>query len=75
MVTDTAEVKRSPGIAFGGDKGAYDRLTGRHDPAFRSADYGPGGAERRRRVDEPLERAEPAARSGNATLDRTERNV
>lgn len=55
VVTDTAEVKRSPGIVFGGDKGAYDRLTGRHDPAFRPADYGLGGAESRRRVDEPLE--------------------
>ncbi|WP_285729084.1 ABC transporter ATP-binding protein [Nocardiopsis sp. ATB16-24] len=56
VVTDSARVKESLGIVFGGDKGAYDRLTARQNLAFWAGAYGLTGARRRRRVDELLER-------------------
>lgn len=63
VVTDTAEVKRSLGVVFGGDKGAYDRLTARQNLIFWAAAYGLSGAARRRRVDGLLERVGLADRA------------
>ncbi|MEV6818609.1 ABC transporter ATP-binding protein [Nocardiopsis dassonvillei] len=56
VVTDTARVRNSLGIVFGGDKGAYDRLTARQNLTFWAGVYGLRGARRRGRVDELLER-------------------
>ncbi|MFD6948901.1 ABC transporter [Nocardiopsis sp. TSRI0078] len=63
VVTDTAGVKNSLGIVFGGDKGAYDRLTARQNLTFWAGVYGLTGARRRRRVDELLERVGLADRA------------
>lgn len=63
VVTDTAKVKSSLGIVFGGDKGAYDRLTARQNLTFWASVYGISGARRRRRVDELLERVGLADRA------------
>ena len=56
VVTDSARVKESLGIVFGGDKGAYDRLTARQNLTFWAGAYGLTGTRRRRRVDGLLER-------------------
>jgi ABC-2 type transport system ATP-binding protein len=63
VVTDTAKVKSSLGIVFGGDKGAYDRLTARQNLTFWASVYGLGRARRRRRVQELLERVGLADRA------------
>ena len=63
VVADTAKVKSSLGIVFGGDKGAYDRLTARQNLTFWAAAYGLNGSRRRKRVDELLERVGLADRA------------
>ncbi|MEU3018813.1 ABC transporter ATP-binding protein [Nocardiopsis sp. NPDC007018] len=63
VVTDTAAVKNSLGIVFGGDKGAYDRLTARQNLTFWASVYGLSGAARRRRVEELLDRVGLADRA------------
>ncbi|WP_017587874.1 ABC transporter ATP-binding protein [Nocardiopsis ganjiahuensis] len=63
VVTDTAGVKSSLGIVFGGDKGAYDRLTARQNLTFWASVYGITGTRRRRRVGELLERVGLAERA------------
>ncbi|MFE1166251.1 ATP-binding cassette domain-containing protein [Nocardiopsis sp. NPDC058789] len=63
VVTGTARVKSSLGIVFGGDKGAYDRLTARQNLTFWASVYGLSGARRRRRVEELLERVGLADRA------------
>ncbi|GAB3704210.1 ABC transporter ATP-binding protein [Nocardiopsis oceani] len=63
VVTRTAKVKSSLGIVFGGDKGAYDRLTARQNLNFWASVYGLGRARRRKRVEELLERVGLADRA------------
>ena len=63
VVTDTARVKSSLGIVFGGDKGVYDRLTARQNLTFWASVYGISGARRRRRVEELLDRVGLADRA------------
>lgn len=63
VVTHTAKVKSSLGIVFGGDKGAYDRLTARQNLNFWASVYGLGRARRRKRVEELLERVGLADRA------------
>ena len=63
VVTRTAQVKSSLGIVFGGEKGAYDRLTARQNLNFWASVYGLGRARRRKRVEELLERVGLADRA------------
>ncbi|WP_306371316.1 ABC transporter ATP-binding protein [Nocardiopsis sp. CC223A] len=69
VVTDTARVKGRLGIVFGGEKGLYDRLTARQNLTFWASLYGLGRAERRRRVDELLERVGLADRADERAGD------
>jgi ABC-2 type transport system ATP-binding protein len=61
---DTARVKRAVGVVFGGERGLYGRLTARQNLHFWASLYGLGGAARRRRVSELLERVGLTARAG-----------
>ncbi|MFJ9556030.1 ATP-binding cassette domain-containing protein [Nocardiopsis sp. NPDC101807] len=63
VVTDTKRAKSSLGIVFGGDKGAYDRLSARQNLSFWAGVYGLSGSRRRRRVDELLDRVGLATRA------------
>ncbi|MDT0266092.1 ABC transporter ATP-binding protein [Streptomyces sp. DSM 44915] len=56
VVRDTAAVKRSIGVVFGGDRGLYNRLTARQNLEFWASLYGLRRAARRQRADELLAR-------------------
>ncbi|WP_432103120.1 ABC transporter ATP-binding protein [Streptomyces sp. bgisy091] len=56
VVEDTAAVKQSIGVVFGGDRGLYTRLSARQNLRFWASLYGLPRARRNHRVDELLER-------------------
>lgn len=65
VVRDTARVKQSIGIVFGGDRGLYGRLTVRENIRFWAALYGLHGSALRGRTDALLERLGLADRAGD----------
>lgn len=69
VTTETRGAKNSLGIVFGGDKGAYDRLSARQNLTFWAGVYGLTGGRRRRRVDQLLERVGLADRARDKVGD------
>lgn len=63
VVTDTAAVRRSIGIVFGGERGLYNRLTARQNLRFFAALYHLPRAQAGRRVEELLDRVGLAGRA------------
>ena len=55
VVAETREVRRRIGYVFGGDRGLYERLSGRDNLRYFSELYGVPPADQRRRIDELLE--------------------
>lgn len=64
VVRQTARVKRAVGVVFGGERGLYGRLTAWQNLHFWASLYGLGGAARRQRVSELLERVGLTTRAG-----------
>ncbi|MGW6204886.1 ABC transporter ATP-binding protein [Streptomyces sp. NPDC055089] len=56
VVRDAEKVKQCLGVVFGGDRGLYNRLSARQNLNFWASLYGLRRGERRRRVDELLDR-------------------
>jgi ABC-2 type transport system ATP-binding protein len=63
VVAERDAVRPLVGIAFGGERGLYARLTARRNLRYWAAMYGQGGADGRRRADELLDRVGLAARA------------
>src|SRR5436190_22573942 len=55
VVEEPREVRRRVGYVFGGDRGLYDRLSGRDNLRYFSELYGVPPQEQRRRIDELLD--------------------
>lgn len=64
VVREAERVKQCLGVVFGGDRGLYNRLSARENLNFWASLYGLRRGERRRRVDELLDRVGLAHRSG-----------
>ncbi|MFE7383305.1 ABC transporter ATP-binding protein [Streptomyces zhihengii] len=64
VVAETERVKGCLGVVFGGDRGLYNRLSARENLNFWASLHGLRRAERRRRVDELLDRVGLAHRAG-----------
>jgi ABC-2 type transport system ATP-binding protein len=65
VVTEAAQVKKSIGIVFGGDRGLYARLSARENLRFWAALYGLRGSEMRKRCDLLLDRMGLGERAGD----------
>lgn len=63
VVEQHREVKKHLSVVFGGDRGLYNRLTSRQNLGFWASMYGLGRSERRKRVNELLDRVGLAHRA------------